>query len=342
MTEQDDGVPAVRRHGHDAAVGTDPGRAVHGAGVGGAGAMLRSVATGRSAEVQQPRSGHRSPRGRSARLPPGCGGRAPPASCAVVGAGHQRRGSVSRDCAVRHARQFPHVTMASGVVAEPHSGHSTASSDRVRASVISRDRSSWILSSPRQGHPRWAWAQRPRCVVMEPPPSVPTLLPGIGREGCEAGPVAGQRPRRADPEGRSAGARRDGERAVAEPAAGGRVPGGKTRRARPGSAARRRPSLPCRPRSRGRRGSSATPAPSHGPTRRGRQVEVRVGTSVESSSWSVARGRSQGVQAGVLVQCPDGGGGASRRSAAGALALRWVSEHAAPPPGGGHRLRASA
>ncbi len=150
----------------------------------------------------------------------GAGRRAPAASCAVVGAGHQRRGSVSRDCAVRHARQFPQVTMASGVVAEPHSGHSTASCDRVRASVISRDRSSWILSSPRQGHPRWASAQRPRCVVMEPPPSVPTLLPGIGREGCEAGPVAGQRPERADPEDHPVGARQDGERAAAEPGGG--------------------------------------------------------------------------------------------------------------------------
>jgi hypothetical protein len=55
---------------------------------------------------------------------------------------------------VRHARQLPHVTSASGVVGDPHSGQSTGSWDRVRASVISRDRSSWIFASPRQGHPR--------------------------------------------------------------------------------------------------------------------------------------------------------------------------------------------
>jgi hypothetical protein len=55
---------------------------------------------------------------------------------------------------VRQARQFPHVTMASGVVGEPHSGQSTDSWDWARASVIWRDLSSWIASSPRQGHPR--------------------------------------------------------------------------------------------------------------------------------------------------------------------------------------------
>jgi hypothetical protein len=68
--------------------------------------------------------------------------------------GHQRRGLVMRDWAVRQARQLPHETMASGVVAAPHSGQSTRSCERARASVSSRDRSSWIFSSPRQGHPR--------------------------------------------------------------------------------------------------------------------------------------------------------------------------------------------
>src|SRR5690348_816685 len=53
-----------------------------------------------------------------------------------AGTGHQRRGWITRDCAVWQARQLPHVTMASGVVAAPHSGHSTASRVRARASLI--------------------------------------------------------------------------------------------------------------------------------------------------------------------------------------------------------------
>ena len=55
---------------------------------------------------------------------------------------------------MRQARQLPHVTMASGVAGEPHSGQSTDSEDRARASVIARERSSWMDSSPRQGQPR--------------------------------------------------------------------------------------------------------------------------------------------------------------------------------------------
>ena len=51
---------------------------------------------------------------------------------------HQRRGSVSRDCAARHARQLPHETIASGVVGSPHAGHSTELCDWERASVARR------------------------------------------------------------------------------------------------------------------------------------------------------------------------------------------------------------
>lgn len=53
---------------------------------------------------------------------------------------HQRRGRVRRDCAVRQARQLPHVAMARGVVGTPHSGQSMDSSERARASAISPDR----------------------------------------------------------------------------------------------------------------------------------------------------------------------------------------------------------
>ncbi len=59
-----------------------------------------------------------------------------------------------RDWAVRQARQWPQVTMLSGVVGPPHSGHSTVSADWALASLISLDRSSWIVASPRQGQPR--------------------------------------------------------------------------------------------------------------------------------------------------------------------------------------------
>ena len=59
-----------------------------------------------------------------------------------------------RDCAVRQARQCPQLTMLSGVVGSPHSGHSTFSVEWARASLISLDRSSWIVASPRQGQPR--------------------------------------------------------------------------------------------------------------------------------------------------------------------------------------------
>ncbi len=47
-----------------------------------------------------------------------------------------------RDWAVRQARQWPQVTMLSGVVGPPHSGHSTVSADWALASLISLDRSS--------------------------------------------------------------------------------------------------------------------------------------------------------------------------------------------------------
>ena len=55
---------------------------------------------------------------------------------------------------MRQARQLPHVTIASGVAGDPHSGQSTGSDERARASVIARERSSWMVESPRQGHPR--------------------------------------------------------------------------------------------------------------------------------------------------------------------------------------------
>ena len=42
-----------------------------------------------------------------------------------------------RDWAVRQARQWPQVTTLSGVDGSPHSGHSTVSSARPRASAIS-------------------------------------------------------------------------------------------------------------------------------------------------------------------------------------------------------------
>jgi hypothetical protein len=51
--------------------------------------------------------------------------------------------------------------MFSGVVDAPHSGQSTVSCEWDRASVISFDRSSWMVRSPRQGQPRCASAQRP-------------------------------------------------------------------------------------------------------------------------------------------------------------------------------------
>ena len=51
--------------------------------------------------------------------------------------------------------------MFSGVVDSPHSGQSTVSCEWDRASVISFDRSSWMVRSPRQGQPRCASAQRP-------------------------------------------------------------------------------------------------------------------------------------------------------------------------------------
>jgi hypothetical protein len=43
---------------------------------------------------------------------------------------------------VRQARQWPQLTMLSGVVDAPHSGQSTDSCEWDRASVISFDRSS--------------------------------------------------------------------------------------------------------------------------------------------------------------------------------------------------------
>jgi hypothetical protein len=51
-------------------------------------------------------------------------------------------------------RQWPHVTIRSGWVGPPHSGHSTVSAARARASLISLDRSSWMVSSPLHGQPR--------------------------------------------------------------------------------------------------------------------------------------------------------------------------------------------
>src|SRR3954452_21561606 len=54
--------------------------------------------------------------------------------------------------------------MLSWVAGPPHSGHSTASAEWARASAMSRDRSSWMRWSPRQGQPRCASAQRP-CIV---------------------------------------------------------------------------------------------------------------------------------------------------------------------------------
>src|SRR3712207_6241335 len=51
--------------------------------------------------------------------------------------------------------------MLSGEVGAPHSGQSTDSRACARASLISFDRSSWMVWSPRQGHPRCASAQRP-------------------------------------------------------------------------------------------------------------------------------------------------------------------------------------
>ena len=85
-------------------------------------------------------------------------------SCLAGGRGrpvYQRRGYISRDCAVRQARQWPQLTMFSGVVDAPHSGQSTVSCEWARASLISFDRSSWMVRSPRQGQPRCASAQRP-------------------------------------------------------------------------------------------------------------------------------------------------------------------------------------
>ena len=58
-----------------------------------------------------------------------------------------------RDCAVRQARQCPQVTTLNGADCSPHSGHSTDSDECARASLISLDRSSWIVTSPRQGQP---------------------------------------------------------------------------------------------------------------------------------------------------------------------------------------------
>jgi hypothetical protein len=67
---------------------------------------------------------------------------------------HQRSGCMVRDSAVWQARQWPHVTSRSGTVGSPHSGHSTVSAAWARASLMSFERSSWIVSSPRQGQPR--------------------------------------------------------------------------------------------------------------------------------------------------------------------------------------------
>src|SRR5689334_666805 len=90
-----------------------------------------------------------------------------------------------RDWAVRQARQLPHETIASGVVAAPHSGSSTRTCERARASGRARDRSSWTFSSPRQGHRRWASSQRPRCTAMVPPrvevDATRCFRPGAGR-----------------------------------------------------------------------------------------------------------------------------------------------------------------
>ena len=77
---------------------------------------------------------------------------------------HQRRGYISRDWAVRQARQCPQVAMLRGVDGAPHSGHSTDSWACDRASSICFDRSSWRLRFPRQGQPSCASSQRPGVV----------------------------------------------------------------------------------------------------------------------------------------------------------------------------------
>ena len=113
------------------------------------------------------------------------------------GRSHQRRGYISRDCAVRQARQWPQVTMFSGVVDAPHSGQSTVSWEWARASLISFDRSSWMVWSPRQGQPRCASAQRPgHCGDGVPPGErchVSTLLRCASPAGSFGGSFRGGR-----------------------------------------------------------------------------------------------------------------------------------------------------
>ena len=70
--------------------------------------------------------------------------------------GYQRSGRVSRDSAVRHARQWPQVTIRSGLLGSPHSGQSTVPGEPAPTSSA---RAAWTSRSPAQGQPRCASVQ---------------------------------------------------------------------------------------------------------------------------------------------------------------------------------------
>jgi hypothetical protein len=67
---------------------------------------------------------------------------------------------------VRQARQWPQVTMRSGLLGSPHSGQSTVASEPACAFSTCWVRAAWTASSPPQGQPRWAWVQRAVSLAM--------------------------------------------------------------------------------------------------------------------------------------------------------------------------------
>ncbi|PZA22948.1 hypothetical protein DMO24_02340 [Modestobacter versicolor] len=80
------------------------------------------------------------------------------------GSAHQRSGLFARESAVRQARQWPQVTMRSGLLGSPHSGQSTVASAWVLSTSWAR--AACAAGSPAQGQPRWDSVQRAVSVAM--------------------------------------------------------------------------------------------------------------------------------------------------------------------------------
>jgi hypothetical protein len=67
---------------------------------------------------------------------------------------------------VRQARQWPQVTIRSGLLGSPHSGQSTIASVPACALWTCWARVAWTASSPAQGQPTWASVQRAVSIAM--------------------------------------------------------------------------------------------------------------------------------------------------------------------------------